>query len=218
MRRLTLRSTLWIGAIALIGVMPSTVQAQAETGRWSLDVQAAVFNPVGLDGSIGGAKVDYLGATVPQVEVGVQVSERFRMGLSVMLANIDVQGGDPAVTLGDVDMSLFQLSGTYHAWTLGETAISLGGVIARAGFEDIDITPAANSFGVTRGRVGDATLYGFIVRTDTPFGQSGDWYFTSQLRYLLGGPDMVISTSSTTLSGGTDLNPLIVSLGVGFRY
>ena len=214
-----------VAAVAVLGLGP----VLASGGNWSFEARAMYVNPVGGDGTISGlahsTNADFHAVLVPELVAGYRVSDTFTVDLGLSIASFDVQfdiNTAGQFDAGEADMTMVQVAGIWDVAQWGETSVRLGVVLAQAMFDDLNLSQASASEGLRRVTLDDALLYGVTVRFDTPIGDNG-WYFTSNLRYLMGGPDIAIerysgSTSSVIGSGSADLDPLIVSLGIGYRY
>ncbi len=233
------RGGLLVVLLALTAVLLSGTLTMAGDGPWTFEARGVVINPVKDDGTVtyadvanqDSANVDFLRAIVPELAFGVRVSDRASLELSAAMFNMDLELDAPGageLDFGDTDVMLLQLSALFDLGEWGNTTVRGGVVLAYADFDDIDITPAAeqaaldSGFALRRAPLDSTTLYGVVLRFDTPIGR-GDWYFSSNLRYLLGGPDLEIEArqgASPLVLGtaSTDFDPLIVSFGFGYRY
>ncbi len=234
-------------AVAAVLVLPSAVLAGGDS-PWAFEARATYLNPVSDDGSYASAinpeftgTLDMLKSVVPELAVSYRATDRFAIEVSALMANMDLElDRDTAgeLSFGDSDLTMFSLTGLYDVATWGDSSLWLGLSVAYADFDPLDITDDAVTEGLASGvqlnsaSLDTATLFGFVARLDTPLGSNG-WYFSSSLRYLVGGPDVLAlgtpidgggegsklsAGAETVFSGTLDFDPLIVSLGVGFRY
>ncbi len=233
-------SLVFLVAMAAALATPSMVFAGGET-PWSFEVRASLINPVTDDGDYVSAlnsnrtgSFDLLKSIVPELAVSYRTTERFAIEVSALLANMDMELDSPGageLAFGDSDLKMFSLTGLFDVYDLRGTSLRFGLSFGYADFDDFDITPAAEAAGrrsgvqLTRAPGDSASLYGIVVRFDTPFGREG-WYFSSSLRYLKGGPDLVVEghplvptkADAPVLSGSLDFDPLVISFGIGYQY
>ncbi|UCF67724.1 MAG: hypothetical protein JSV80_18530 [Acidobacteriota bacterium] len=227
--RIILTASLVVGAM--------TAQAVAADGVWAFEVRVLDIVPIDDDGDLtvpapigtsGRHGIDFLDAVVPELALSAQVTEKFALSLSAALANFDVEldvEGAGTFLLGDADMSLVQLAGLFDVAVWNGNRVRLGPILAYATFDNIDISDVANA----RANVGGAPLdsdmlFGAELRLDSEIGRSG-WYFSSNVRYLSGGPTMEVFINDPSSGafrqaarGDVDFDPLLLALGFGYRY
>lgn len=204
--------------------------AMAEDNGWSFEARALYINPVEDDGDLSGlahsTTVDFLDALVPELSVAYRFNDRFTLGLSVAIANFDMQFDiDTAgqFDVGDSDMLMYQLEGWFDLTQWGNTGVRAGLMLGQVSFDDVNLSDAAVAESLRRVNMDIGTIYGVGVRFDTPIGDNG-WYFSSNLRYLIGGPDLSVERyndgvhSQVIGTGSADFDPLMVSLGFGYEY
>jgi hypothetical protein len=241
--RSLMRVSLFVALVAGLVFAAGSSSALAGDGPWSIELRVTQIVPADDEGSLdvagfgnaGAHVVDFQDAVVPEIALGAEVSEGLSLELSLLMANLDTEldiVGAGTLELGDTDMMMFQVAGLYDVAEWDGGRLRLGWIFGVADFDDVDITDAASLEGVRAASLGGDLLYGVNVRFDTDFGVSG-WYFSSNLRwYLSGGPDMSISGfasppapvlapppgSIVLASGEVDFEPLLFSLGLGYRY
>jgi outer membrane protein W len=215
--------------------------ATAGDVEWSIELRAASLLPIGADGvlspvaGVGSGnrtEIDVLDALSPELAVTAAIGRRFDLSLAVGLSEQDIeldvlQGGE--VVLGSVDSLRVQLSGLFHVAEWKRSGLSIGPVVAVASHDSVDVEPRARAVeGVVAGEMESATMLGVEARLDTLVGSRG-WYFSSNLRYLVGESQLDVftdsdasgpSTSGRVLaaSGDAELDPLVVSFGFGRQF
>ncbi|MDQ7087082.1 MAG: hypothetical protein Q9Q13_04130 [Acidobacteriota bacterium] len=222
-----MRCAVLLAVVAAAVLGPGPVLASGSP--WSFEARAMYINPVGGDGTMNGlansTTVDFHAVLVPELVAGYRVNDSFTVDLGLSIASFDVQFDiDTAgpFDAGEADMTMIQVAGIWDLTQWGDTAVRLGVVLAQAMFDDLNLSQASATESLRRVTLDDALLYGVTLRFDTPIGDNG-WYFSSNLRYLMGGPDIAIeryvsSTPTVIGTGSADLDPLTVSLGVGYQY
>jgi hypothetical protein len=241
--RSLMRVSVFLALVMGVTLAGAGSTALAGDGPWSIELRAVQIVPAGDEGSLdvagfgnaGTHSVDFLDAFVPELALGANVSRHLSLELSLMMANLDTEldiVGAGTFELGDTDMMMIQVAGLYDVAEWESSRLRLGWLLGFADFDDIDITDAASLEGVRAAALGGGFLYGINLRFDTDLGNAG-WYFSSNLRwYLSGGPDMTVVGFNDTptpvlapppdsvvlASGEVDFEPLLFSLGLGFRY
>lgn len=192
-------------------------------------------------GNAGAHTIDLMDAFTLQVAVGYDYTDRFSLEAGVLVANHDVEldiveAG--SFDVGETDTMMLELAALWDVAQWSATSFRVGPVIAYIDMDDVDLTRGAvEDGGLTSMTLGNDVMFGVNLRFDTEFGRNG-WYFTSNLRwYLAGGPETVLTgyvvppegppavpaplapaEPVTLLSGDVDFEPIVVSLGLGYRY
>jgi len=208
----------------LVAATPAMAQDEA---RWFFEVSAIGIIPMDDDGDVlsfnnGSTTIDAESAIVPELSLGFSINDRMDLALAFAMANIDLNAKGPRggwLEFGDTDFWMLQLIPRFRLAYIGDSALKGGVIIAYSDYDNVDISPAAHRIrGVTSASFDSDVLAGALLRFDTPIGKDG-WYFASEVRYMMGGPELQVFRNRRPAAAGTmEFDPLVVGLTLGYQY
>lgn len=203
--------------IGLVSLLPAVASAQAP--RWTARVSAAWVSPTGDDlaGSLTGTgpfrfAVDDGPGLAAELEY--RLTPRFGLELSALTADLDAELSIPggATPISDVESSTFELYGLglgYHPTHGRRTDFHVGLFAAIAYFDDVVFLTELDR--PTKLVFDDDVGFGLELGVDHAFG-SGRWRASAGLRYF----QMILEGEQA--GQDADLDPLILTVGVGYRF
>jgi outer membrane protein W len=215
----------WLGravAVLLLASPATSPAAQHDTdGPWCLRVDFALVNPTGdavwvgpagtaavieLDTGVGaGLRAEYRAGERLGVELGV-----FGAGhLGVSSGVVDGWTGSGLEVGGFVPLTLGL---NIHLTPRGKVDFYIGPQLALVRYSGFDAW-AGSGYAITSEPVDNDVGWGVVAGLDVPVG-TGGWMVQANLRYLEA--SLVNSTGIVTFDG--KFNPLILSLGFGYRF
>lgn len=245
--RSLIRGSLFFSLAAIVALAAAGQLAMAGDGPWSVEIRATQIVPMDDEGTLdvagfgnaGEHAIDLQDAVAPEIALGARVSDHLSLEVSLLVSTLDAEldiERAGTIELGDTDLTMLQIAGLYDVAQWGETRFRLGWVFGLASFDDADLNNAARGESIDSVSLSGDLLYGLNARVDTPIGASG-WYFSSNLKWYFGGegdvtvsgtpavpeigtPEPLAPTPGTVVLGSGDLefDPLMVSLGLGYRY
>jgi hypothetical protein len=146
-----------------------------------------------------------------------QYSDRFGVEVGVLgTGNIDMAWGFAADRtghdLGVSGISLISVGLNVHLTPESSIDLYLGPQLALVNYSSIDYWASPGDLGVSMS-VDDDVGWGAILGLDVPLGDS-DWVVNANVRYLNTGTKF----SSVNFALDSNYDPIILSLGVGYRF
>jgi outer membrane protein W len=207
--------------VSLIGSTLPAAQAQ-ESSRFTLRGYGVLLSPTGDVVSVADAEsLERTTHTVTEDGTGFGVALEYRwrprlgVELGVLLAEVDnsfrLESGDAVLT--DVEAMGVESVSVGMNWHFAPDRrfdYSLGVFVAQTTFDDvIFLTEAGRPEKLT---FDDDHGFGVKAAFDAPFRRGGPWSVGVELRYL-------ITILESEIAGqDLDLDPLLVTLGVGYRF
>lgn len=143
------------------------------------------------------------------------LNDRFGVEFGAMSADYDTEfvlttGAGPIVDSEKLGMYAFILGLNYHFETAHHADLHVGAFTAMSNYDDLIFNTEIDR----RDKFSYDDDYGYGVKfgVDLPFSADGKWIFSAELRYLL-----TILEGEDALADH-DLDPIIVSVGVGYRF
>lgn len=218
---------------------PALAQAwQGTDSPWMIRARVlGVLPDESADLSVGGAAlpgtVDISDQYVPELDISYffnpNVSVELILGVTphdVDAVNVTVPGvlADATVPLGDVTLLPPTLTVQYHFTQFGNFKPYVGAGVNLTIFFDEDQGPVADSISYDSS-VGPAIQAGFDYDFD---GEAGGWFFNADVKKVWINTDVsvdlttalgaALNASSVIVDADVDINPLIVGVGLGYKF
>ena len=213
--------------LAALLLLPTAV-AEAAAGRWSLAVGGVWFSPAGASFTADRAMV-LEGAPAPgddrsthtvdadgtgfALALGYRLAPRWSVEAGALFADLDndfrlVEGGVALTDTEAMGVEVFFAGVDWHPATDGRLDPTLGVFVAETSFEDVTFLTEAGR----REKLAFDDDYGFGVKLGADWRLAGAWYLSAEARYLW------TIMESEVAGEDLDLDPLIVGVGVGWRF
>jgi outer membrane protein W len=199
----------------------STETAAAAASWWQLVLDFSWIDPSGsristnAGGQVSGTNFDSgVGAGI---RAEYHFSNRFGVEIGVLgTVNVDVSVGSPGGTFGsNVAVSSFTpvtLGFNVHLTPDRPVDLYVGPLLALSNYGKVDVSTGMGT-ATTTVSIDNDVGYGAILGLDLPLGDHG-WLVQANLRYIV--TEMKDSGGAISFSG--DFNPVIFSVGLGYRF
>ncbi|HVS65417.1 MAG TPA: OmpW family outer membrane protein [Thermoanaerobaculia bacterium] len=204
-------------------VASSSAVAHGQDSRWSLGVDGLYLAADDGRAAVGAAAGAPAGATYGidgdgvgfGLALGYRATRRF--GVELELATVDLDVAVPSATPGaaraDTESASFELYLMEFRWHLVPERrfdLTLGALVAMTKLADVRFPTAAG--GSAKLTFDDDVGFGLALGVDWPLGGDGGWLLRGRLRYLR----TILESDSGAQD--LDLDPLLLSVGVGYRF
>jgi outer membrane protein W len=203
----------------------SATSVAAEEPRWIVQAQGVWLSPAGdrftTDRTSPAGVAETTTHTVDEDATGFGVSLEARLtrriGIELAIASVDLDNDFRVETAGAViedrevmGLESFSLGADWHFAPGRRADASFGAFIAQTTFDDVIFLTEAGR----REKLTFDDDYGFGVKlgVDLPIRRDGPWVLSADLRYL------VTIMESEIAGQDLELDPLIVSVGIGYRF
>jgi hypothetical protein len=214
-----------LGLAALLLLALPAIPLAADEPRWTAQVQGVWLSPAGDRFTAGRTSPTGLPETTTHIVeedaigFGVSLEARLtrRIGLELAIASVDLDndfrlesGGVMIEDREAMGVESFSLGADWHFAPGRRADASLGAFLAQTTFDDVIFLTEAGR----REKLTFDDDYGFGIKlgVDLPVRRDGPWVLSADLRYL------VTIMESEVAGQDLELDPLIVSLGVGYRF
>ena len=220
----------------LAGIMAGTMAcglseaAQAEEGDWMVRGRViGVLPDEGATLSVGGSTipgdVDIGDQYVPELDITYFFNDNFAVELILAVTPHDVKATgvtvgpltNATVDLGDVWLLPPTLTAQYHFNTDGRVKPYVGAGVNATFFFNEDEGPVADGIEYDPS-VGFALQAGVDIDLD---GTPGGWAFNADVKKIWINPDVTVDFSTAlgaSLDAEVDIDPVVVGLGLGYRF
>jgi outer membrane protein W len=209
--------------IAILAMFANLAPAYSQDfdPTWRLHVDFAVVDPSGnfVVADVDGAGVQVGFDTV--VGAGLRGEYQFSELLGVELGALGAgSAGVKTGVFGDLigtavgvsSFGSFTVGLNFHLAPNSSLDLYAGPFLAVVNYGNVDVQ--AGLGGVTTGESVDSDVsWGAIAGLDVPIGGRG-WSFQTSLRYI----DTKMTSGSDSLSFNSDFDPVVFSLGIGYRF
>lgn len=114
-------------------------------------------------------------------------------------------------TIGDVTWTPILFDLNFHLLKDRKIDFYVGPTVGYAMWDDVSLNAdGQDAFGTDKIKIDDSFVYGVNLGLDVPFGEK--WAFAAGLRYLL------VSADPSEGGDSLDVNPLILTVGVGYKF
>ena len=225
-----LKQLLVSGFMASSLMMSAPPEAQAEEGDWMVRGRViGVLPDEGATLSVGGATipgdVDIGDQYVPELDITYFFNDNFAVELILAVTPHDVKATgvtvgpltDATVDLGDVWLLPPTLTAQYHFNTDGRVKPYVGAGLNATFFFNEDEGPVADGIEYDPS-VGFALQAGVDIDLD---GTPGGWAFNADVKKIWINPDVTVDFSTAlgaSLDAEVDIDPLVVGVGLGYRF
>lgn len=225
-----LKQLLVSGLMASSYMMAVPQIAEAEQGDWMVRGRViAVLPDEGASLSVGGTgipgDVDIGDQYVPELDITYFFNDNLAVELILGVTPHDVKATgvtvgpltDATVDLGDVWLLPPTLTAQYHFNTDGRVKPYVGAGVNATFFFNEDEGPVADGIEYDAS-VGFALQAGVDIDLD---GEPGGWAFNADVKKIWINPDVTVDFSSAlgaSLDAEVDIDPLVVGLGLGYRF
>ncbi len=173
-------------------------------------------DPISLNGAAGAVPADAYEVSdevIPALTLTYFLSNNLALELFCCFAkhDIDGQGALAGVDVGDTWIFPPALTLQYHFTGMGSLKPYVGAGVQYINFFDTN----SNDLGGTMD-IDDA--FGFTLQAGVDVALGSGWYLNADVKKTWLDTDWDIRTGGNTLSGDFDLDPWIVSAGLGYRF
>jgi len=223
-----MKTEIWQCQARIVGVLVFVIVAAAEPAlaqhhdpSWILRFDLSIVEPSGAFNSVnvGGGTVESRFATA--VGAGFRGEYQFSTRLGVDLGILGA--GTVAVKTGILDGTIgsevtvgsfapFSLGLNVHLTPDKNMDLYVGPQLVLVSYSGVEVRAAPGGVGNTVS-VDNDTGWGAIIGLDIPVGKHG-WIIQTNLRYI----DTDTNGSGSTISFSSEFNPVIFSLGFGYRF
>jgi outer membrane protein W len=209
--------------MAIIIAALATAPATAQSGRWTARVRAVAVVPDDDGEPVGGtgSSIAAAGSLGVEAAVGYALRPRWALELALGVAAIDLEsegGQAPGIDAGTIDLQSAALSLTYRFATEGKIDPYLGLGVAYLNPGGWEVTPDLLAAGI--GDIAFTTDFRLSTQVGADWTFGARWRLNADLRYVPMTTRMtfVTSTGETLDKAALQINPILVSLGVGYSF
>ena len=218
---------LWLGAAALLAAAVSAfpVEAGDNNGNFMVRVLGTVVDPdanaksVTANGAaIAGADADASTQVIPALTLSYFLTNNWALELFCCFSKHDVDGKGSLAGLGEIaDTWIFPPVVTlqYHFDGMGAVKPYVGAGVQYIHF--FSEGTGANALGASSVDIDDA--FGFALQAGADLALGDGWYLNADVKKVWLNTDVTWNnTALGTIEGDVDIDPWIISAGVGYRF
>ncbi|WP_018413080.1 OmpW/AlkL family protein [Methyloversatilis thermotolerans] len=202
----------WVGVAALAAVA-GAAQA-ADEGNWMVRARALYMNvdndnSGGLNGALG--KVEAENKVFPEVDVTYFFTPNIAAELILTYPqkhDVELAGSD----IGSIKHLPPTLTLQYHFNPTGTIRPYAGLGVNYTRFSSVDL----NVGGTTPLKI-DRDSWGWAVQVGADYQLAPQWFFNVDLKYVTIDTDIYVKANDTKVTK-LDINPLLFSVGIGYRF
>ncbi|MEM8617349.1 MAG: OmpW family outer membrane protein [Pseudomonadota bacterium] len=213
---------IWGGACAAVFIgtlgMTAPTPVEAKSRFSSLDnpwyIRARLIGVIpdedGSSGDIGSGEPDIDDAYVPEVDITYFFTKNIAAELILATAKHDVKWKNPDVDLGSVWLLPPTLTLQYHFTPDRQVRPYVGAGVNYTFFYNVDDGDAAN--------VDYDNNIGFALQAGVDYEFRPNWTVNVDVKKLWLNTDVEVDLGATTADADVDIDPLIVGVGIGYKF
>jgi len=200
-------------ALVMIALLVG-LTAEAAEPRWTLRFHGALVQSSGSGESTttGGATFRIDSGTSGGLGFGAEyrLSRRVGLEVSTLLATFDVgtrvsAGGSSLTESTELSMMPWMLSVPFHFRAGSRSSVFVAPSVGYVTYHDTRMSLGAGQ-GTTTVEVGSDTAIGAAIGLDAGFGKRDNWAFSTGFHFM------------KASANGTDVDPMIVTVGFAYRF
>ncbi len=209
--------------VILVVVLSSTplLAAEPEDNRWTVRLYGAGLYPSGSDVrneiAAGLATFGVSSGTGFGVDLAYRLSSAISLEVGYLVGDFEADftldtGAGQLTDTEDIAMDTLSLGVNYHFTPESRADLHAGVLVAMSTFDGVIFLTEE---GLREKRPFDDDVgFGLGIGVDIPFGASSRWSFNARIRYLI----VIMEAESASGGRDLDLDPLIPSIGIGYRF